>query len=263
MKYIKLYIMCAKRSLISRMQYKADTFIGIFGFLIMQGCAFLSLFFIVNSIPNLQGWNIYQLGFLYGFSMLPIGFDHLFSDDLWCVSYFKVKMGQMDRYFIRPVPVLFQVIAETFQPEAFGELILAIIMMSICGPFIEINFTFAVIFLIIITTIFGGILITSFKIMIASLAFKFKRSGPLLQIIYNFTDYTKYPIKIYPHFLRIILYFIIPFGFVIFLPVETILFNTYNAYLLSLCIIGISLLFLAISIFIWSKFIKCFESSGS
>lgn len=37
------------------------------------------------------------------------------------------------RYFLRPTPILFQVISETFQPEAFGELIVGTVMLIICG----------------------------------------------------------------------------------------------------------------------------------
>ncbi len=66
------------------------------------------------------------------------------------------------------------------------------------------------------------------------LAIIFKRSGPLFQIIYNFTIYAKYPIAIYPYAIRFILIFILPFGLFISLPVDTLLYGTYNPYLLLL-----------------------------
>ena len=87
MRYVKLYFTCLKRSLISRLEYKKDTFIGILSFFISNIASILSIYFIINSIPSLNGYTMYELGFLYGFSMLPIAIDHLFSDDLWNVSY--------------------------------------------------------------------------------------------------------------------------------------------------------------------------------
>ena len=130
MRYINLYFTCIKRSIISRLEYKKDTILAIFAFLIMNVCSILSIYFILNSIPSLEGWTIAEVGFLYGFSMMPVAVDHLFSDDLWLIAYHKVKSGAMDQYFLRPVPVLFQSIAETFQPEGFGEMIVGIIMIS-------------------------------------------------------------------------------------------------------------------------------------
>ena len=220
-------------------------------------------YFILNSIPSLEGWTIAEVGFLYGFSMMPVAVDHLFSDDLWLIAYHKVKSGAMDQYFLRPVPVLFQSIAETFQPEGFGEMIVGIIMISICGNIVNVNWTFGLLFMLFIATIFGAIIITSLKIAIASLAFRFKRSGPLLQIIYGFISYTRYPIKIYPKFIQIILTFIFPFALVISLPMEVIFFNAYSPYLLSLIIIIVSLLFLLLAILFWNFNIRRYESSGS
>lgn len=263
MRYIHLYFTCIKRSIISRLEYKKDTFVSIFSFLISNICAVLSIYFIINSIPSLEGWTMAELGFLYGFSMLPIAIDHLFSDDLWSVAYYKVRQGELDRCFLRPVPVLFQVLAETFQPEGFGELIVGIIMLSICGDIVDINWSIGLVLLLIIATIFGALIITSLKIAISSLAFRFKRSGPLLQIIYGFMSYTRYPLKIYPKSIQIILTFIFPFALVISLPMEIVLFNVYSPLILSFIIIGVSILFLFISILIWNINIKKYESSGS
>ncbi len=263
MRYIHLYFTCLKRSIISRLEYKKDTFIALFSFFISHVATILSIYFIIKSIPSLNGWKMEELGFLYGFSMMPIAIDHLFTDELWNVAYYRIKNGDLDRNFLRPVPVLFQVLAETFQPEGFGELIVGIIMLSICGIKLNINWSFGYILLLIIATIFGALIITSFKIIIASIAFVVKSSGALLQIIYNFIDYTHYPVGIYPKVLRFLLSFIIPFALIISMPVQTVLFNDYSPYLLSLLIIGISILLLTIAIIIWNFFERKYESTGS
>lgn len=263
MRYIHLYFTYLKRSIISRLEYKKDTFIALFSFFIFHVASILSIYFIIKSIPSLNGWEMEELGVLYGFSMMPIAIDHLFTDELWNVAYYRVKKGDLDRNFLRPVPVLFQVIAETFHPEGFGELIVGIIMLSICGVKLNINWSFGYILLLIIATIFGALIITSFKIIIASIAFVVKRSGPLLQIVYNFIDYTRYPIEIYPKVVRFLLSFIIPFALIISMPIQIVLFNDYSPYLLSLLIIGVSILLLTMAILIWSFFEKKYESTGS
>lgn len=96
MRYISLYFTYIKRSIISRLEYKKDTFIAIFSFLISNVASILSIYFIIQSIPSLNGWTVEQLGFLYGFSMMPVALDHLFSDDLWLIAYHKVKNGDLD-----------------------------------------------------------------------------------------------------------------------------------------------------------------------
>ena len=263
MRYLRLYGVCIKRSMLSRLEYKKDAIISILSFLFSNTCSLCSIFFILNAIPHLKGYSVAEVGFFYGFSMLPIAIDHLFSDEFWLVAYRRVQMGDMDRHFLRPVPVIFQMFAETFQPDGFGEIIVGVTMITICGINLNASITFGAIFVLIIGAIFGAIIITSFKIMFSALAFIFKRSGPLLQIIYNFTTYAKYPIAIFPYAIRFILIFILPFGLFVSLPVNTLLYEEYNPYLLSLIIIGVAALFFSLATFIWTLCEKHYESTGS
>ena len=263
MHYVKLYFTCIKRSIISRLEYKKDTIISILSFLFSNACSLCSIYFILQAIPSLKGYSIAEVGFFYGFSMLPIALDHLFSDEFWLVAYRRVQLGDMDMHFLRPVPVIFQMFAETFQPDGFGEVIVGITMIVICGLNLQVAVSFGAILVLSIGAIFGAIIITSFKIAISSLAFIFKRSGPLLQIIYNFTIYAKYPIAIYPYAIRFILIFILPFGLFISLPVDTLLYGTYNPYLLSLIVVGASIAFFTLATFIWTLCARRYESTGS
>ena len=263
MRYFKLYFTCIKRSMMSRLEYKKDSIISILAFLISNACSLCSIYFILQAIPTLKGYTPAEVGFFYGFSMLPIAIDHLFSDEFWLIAYRRVQLGDMDRHFLRPVPVIFQMFAETFQPDGFGEVIVGITMIVICGLNLQVSVTFGAIFVLSIGAIFGAVIITSFKIAISSLAFIFKRSGPLLQIIYNFTIYAKYPIAIYPYAIRFILIFILPFGLFISLPVDTLLYGSYNPYLLSLAIIGAAIVFFTLATFIWTLCARRYESTGS
>ncbi len=263
MRYVKLYFTCIKRSMMSRLEYKKDTIIALLSFLFSNACSLCSLFFILQAIPSLRGYTLAEVGFFYGFSMLPIALDHLFSDEFWLVAYRRVQLGDMDMHFLRPVPVMFQMFAETFQPEGFGEMILGVVMIIACGVNLHVNVTFGAIFVLVIGAIFGAIIITSFKVAFSALAFIFKRSGPLLQIIYGFTNYAKYPIAIYPKFIRIILIFILPFGLFVSLPIDTLLYGSYNPYLLSLGIVGAAVVFFALATLIWTRCEKHYESTGS
>ena len=263
MHYVKLYFTCIKRSIISRLEHKKDTIISILSFLFSNACSLCSIFFVLQAIPSLEGYSIAEVGFFYGFCMLPIALDHLFSDEFWLVAYRRVQLGDMDMHFLRPVPVLFQMFAETFQPDGLGEVIVGLTMIIVCGLNLNATVSFGAIFVLVIGVIFGAIIITSLKIIFSALAFIFKRSGPLLQIIYNFSIYVRYPISIYPKFIRIILIFVLPFGLFVSLPVDTLLYGTYNPYLLSLGIIGFAVVFFALAVLVWTRCERRYESTGS
>ena len=56
--YIRLYFANMSRSLISRLEYKADLLIGIFGFLIENVAGLATIYFVVRNIPSLSGWHM-------------------------------------------------------------------------------------------------------------------------------------------------------------------------------------------------------------
>ena len=266
MRYIKLYFKYAKLSIMSKLSYKSNTIIGILAFLFTEITSILTLFVIVSQVPSLEGWNMYQIGLLYGITNLAIGIDHLFTDKLWNVAYFEVRSGAMDSLFLRPLPVLFQTIACEIQLEALGEILTATFLIIFCASNLALTINFANILLLLIGIICASLLISSFKIIIASMAFAFKRTGPFLQIIYNFANYSKYPLTIFPKIIRFAFTFLIPLGLCIFYPVSN-LFESLNLginiYLLMVIIILISITVLILSIFIWTHFAKKYESTGS
>ena len=263
MRYVHLYFSCIRRSIISRLEYKKDTIVALSSFFFSNLCSLAALYFILQAIPALAGYSLAEVGFFYGFSMLPIALDHLFSDELWLVAYRRVKDGDMDMHFLRPVPVLFQVFAETFQPGGFGEMILGVAMIAICALNLTVTVTFGAIAALCVGAVFGAVIITSLKVAIAALAFIFKRSGPLLQVVYNFSSYAKYPLAIYPGFIRALLIFVLPFGLFISLPVDTLLYGTSNPWLLCLAIIGAAAVFFTLAVWVWTACERRYESTGS
>ena len=263
MRYLRLYSTYAKLSLMSKLVYKVNAIIGILAFLFMEATSLFTLYILVSSVPSIDGYSIYHIGMLFGLTNMAVGIDHLLTDRLWMVAYFEVKMGKLDHMFLRPLPVLFQVIASEVQLEALGELIVAIAMIILCGSKIEIVGGIGAVLLVILGIICAAIIISSFKIFVASLAFKFKRSGPLLQFIYNFSGFTKYPMKIYPKAIQIILTFVIPLGLCLFYPFENLFAPVDNPGIIVLMMLGFTLFFSSVCIFVWSKMVKTYESTGT
>lgn len=262
-RYIKLYSVYLQRAIKSRLEYKKDAVVGMFSFLITNTLQFLSLMFIVRSIPNLNGWTMYELGFLYGFSMMPRAIDHLLTDSLWYVGHWYVKNGVMDRFLIRPVNSLFQVIAEIFQPEALGEVIMGLALLIVCGTKIHLQWTFGNVIVILVATVFGAVVFTALKLITCSIAFWTKRSGHLMSMVYNFADFAKYPIQIYHPVIKFIMTFIIPFGLVISMPAGAFIKALYNPWFVSMEIIAAAAVTFSIGVFVWNQGLKNYESSGN
>ncbi len=244
------------------MEYKGDFIIGIIGFLLGQFFNLLFIWIIFSQIPNLVGWTLEQIIFIYGFSLIPKGFDHLLFDNLWNVGYFIVRKGDFDKYLTRPINPLFHVMVEKLQIDALGELIMGIALICISLPSLVIEWSFMKIIMILIVIPFATLIYTGIKIATAAIAFWTKRSGNIIYMFYMVNDFSKYPVNIYNNLVKTIITYIIPFAFTAFYPAYYILTGENPLFNIGVTVL-IAIVIMSIGIFIWNRGLKAYESAGS
>ena len=127
---LKLHRIFISQHLKQLMEYKVDFSIGALGMLFSQVIQLLFLGIIFSQIPDLEGWSFNEILFIYGFSLIPKGIDHLFFDNLWMIGYHIVNKGEFDKYLTRPINSLFYVTVEKFQVDALGELLMGIVLVA-------------------------------------------------------------------------------------------------------------------------------------
>jgi len=128
-RYLKLHSIFIKQDLKKLMEYKVDFLLGALGFLLGQAVQIFCLGVIFSTIPALcytvggkvvDFWTFEEVLFIYGFSLIPKGIDHLFFDNLWGLGYWIVDKGDFDKYLTRPINSWFYVLCEKFCVDALG-----------------------------------------------------------------------------------------------------------------------------------------------
>lgn len=244
------------------MEYKGDFIVGIIGFLLGQFFNLLFIWIIFSQIPNLVGWTLEQIVFIYGFSLIPKGLDHLLFDNLWGIGHFIVRKGDFDKYLTRPINPLFHVMVEKLQIDALGELIMGIALICIVLPSLVIEWSFIKIVMILIVIPFATLIYTGIKIATAAIAFWTKRSGNIIYMFYMVNDFSKYPVNIYNNLVKTIITYIIPFAFTAFYPAYYILTGENPLFNIGVTVL-IAIVIMSIGIFIWNRGLKAYESAGS
>lgn len=244
------------------MEYKLDFAMGAIGLLISQLIQLLFLGIIFSQIPDLEGYSFNEILFIYGFSLIPKGIDHLFCDNLWMVGYQIVNKGDFDKYLTRPINSLFYVTVENFQVDAFGELVMGVALVAYSVVQLVASLVWYRIFILLLIIPFAVLIYTSLKIITASVAFWTKQSGHVIHMVYMANDFAKYPVTIYNNAVKVIITYIIPFAFTAYYPASYFLRGEDGLFCVLGTILISSILFL-ISLFVWNKGIKNYESAGS
>lgn len=261
-RYLRLYRVMIGQFFKTMLQSKVDFLLGLFGFFFTQLAGVVFLYLIFEQIPSLQGWTLDQLIFIYGFAQIPRGLDHLLTDNLWLVAWRLVINGDFDRYMLRPMNVLFQVIAEKLQPDALGELVIGtlLVAMSVAKGIVVVDAMH--IFLFVVSVLAGALIYTSLKLLFASLAFWIKRSGPFLQLAYEMANFAKYPTKIYHRAVRFVITWVIPFAFVAYYPANFLLGAGAGAQVI-VAECAIAIFMWTVAYWVFRRGIRIYESAGN
>ena len=277
-RYVRIYFKLVAQFFKRFLEYRTDFFIGILSFVFTQAAGIIFIEVVFGSIEYLNSGGVLfektWLYLIYGMFQIPRGIDHLFTDNLWLISYYN-RRGLLDKYLTRPINVLFHIIAERFQFEALGELIVGTAILAYVLPQLNIVFTPIVVLNLVLFIIMSALIYTSIKLITGSLSFWTKDSQPIMSSVYEVATFTRQPLDIYPAPIKFILVYIIPFAFTSYYPSVYLLnqIDGVNIPMMSLFGDGVyplllqcfiwTILLMGISYFIWLQGLKRYESAGS
>lgn len=258
--YIELYIAYFKVNMKSVMIYDIDYLIGIVAMIIKNIVNFGLILLLFHLIENIEGWTFNEMLFLYGYSTTAFAIWHCFFINVITIPYY-IQIGTFDRFLLKPVNPIFQIMMDGFDEDGWGELIFGIIVLMIAIIRLDI-WSYKLMFLPIL--LFSSCFIYAGLSLIAStVSFFTIGSVDLTNLAMECQEFTKYPISIYNFSFRILFTCIIPVGFAAFYP---------SLYYMSKYMQGAKWLiitplvtfgFFVLSCKLWNKALQKYSSSGS
>lgn len=216
------YVQYWRINLLTMLEYRAN-FLMWFGFTIVyHATAVGALWVTLHQFPSLNGWDFKESAFMYGLWMLGHGVANTVFAGVRSVPEF-VREGKFDRFLVRPLDTLFQII--TVPQQIFpDELILAIAYFCVVTAYSGVHVD-AIFVLYVPLVAFGGALIDAgISISIAAASFWFVRIDALTWVMMSLEqDFSRYPISIYSRGVRVVMAFIFPFAFMNYFPATYLL----------------------------------------
>jgi ABC-2 type transport system permease protein len=242
-------------------EYRADFLIGVSSFAIRLALQAAVVGIVFLHVPTVGGWDYYQVLFLLGYSLIPRGLDHTFTDQLWEVGRKLVQRGEFYRYLIRPLNPLYLVLSERFlYPDGIGELLTGIILAGYAAAHLDLHLTAARGAIAAGLVLCGATIYTSVKLILAAAAFWTTTSLSAMAAANDVADFARYPLDIYRGSLRWLLTWLLPYAFTSYLPASYLLFGRarYLGWTPLVAAVAFALAYL-----VWSRGIDRYETTGS
>jgi len=222
MYFLKLISTFFKVNVQMSLAYRADTVVSILLNLMWLGWELLGLSIIFNNTETLGGWGFGELIALLGVFRL---INTLMIALIWPnTEKFNqsIRDGSMDYTILQPVNSMFLVTFSRITVWRVWDLILATVLIVV-GINISGDVTTPLnILTFILLTVSGAIVIYSLWIVLIALTFWFTKFDNNVTILQALLDAGRYPVTVYPVWLRIIVTFIIPIAVATTVPLQAL-----------------------------------------
>jgi len=222
MNYLRLLFVFFRVNVLGEMAYRANFFIQLFQSMVELVTALLGLAVVFSYTNTLGGWNPNEVLALVGVYFLVGGLIGLVVQPAMGKLIESVRDGTLDFTLAKPEDA--QLLVSIQRVEiwklidivlGFGVLTTALVRLGEhVGGWEALSFT--------VMLLAGVVIIYSFWLILAALSFWFVRVENILEIFQSVYEAGRWPISLYPGWMRFALTFIIPIAFVTTVPAEAL-----------------------------------------
>ncbi len=222
MRYLQLFFTFVRLGIANELAYRTNFFVQIVQSLLELGTALAGLAIIFAHTTTLGHWQPSELLVLLGVYflvggainvMLQPSMQHLMED---------IQLGTLDFTLVKPEDTQVLVSISRVSIWELVDMLLGLVVLSVALPRLGTAISSGQVIAFVITLVAGGIILYSFWLMLATSAFWFVRVESMLAIFQNMYQAGRWPISIYPSWLRWLLTVLVPVGLVTTLPAEAL-----------------------------------------
>ena len=259
--YLDIYRKILLQDLKSKMSYRADFVILNIGMIVSNLVGFVTFYILFQNFPSINGWTMYEMLFLYGFSLIALTPVQCFFDNNWNLRY-VVKTGDFIKYCFRPINIFFYYISEVFDVKGLGQLVFGTGTLVYAWRHLAIPVTAATIAQTVLFLIAASLFMIAIMSFAAATCFWIQNSGYIMVIMFRFKDFAKYPASIFNKVFNLIFTFVIPIAFIAYYPALVVL-RPDSVPLLSWLSPLIGLAFFYLSYRFWLLGARKYDGTGS
>jgi len=211
-----------KIGVINELQYRVNFFVQVLQSLIQVGTALVMLALVYSHTTALNGWTQPELLSLIGVQVLLGGFIHAFIQPNMQQLMQDVQEGTLDYALTKPEDAQLLISVRMVRMWQVVEIVsgLILLLVGLSGVQNEIGPADAVAFGIAL--LIGGVLVYCFWLVMTTGAFWVVRMENVLELFEGIYQTGRWPVTIYPGWLRYSVTFLVPIGFAVTVPAEAL-----------------------------------------
>jgi ABC-2 type transport system permease protein len=220
MRYLRLFGLFFRVGMLNELEYRANFFIQVFqtvlGLLVSLG----GLSIIFSHADNLGGWKPDELLAVVGIYFLVGGLINLVIQPSMQKLMEDVRQGTLDFLLTKPEDSQVLVSVRQVQIWKVVDIVLGLTLVTIAVIRLGATVSLWSATSFVLMLLAGAVIIYSFWLILSTITFWFVKVDNILVIFQSMYEAGRWPVSIYPAWLRVILTFMVPVAFAVTIPAE-------------------------------------------
>lgn len=216
--HLRMYATFQVVHLRTALAYEADFWIGILGVALTHGVGIVFVWALFLRVPQVAGWNVWEVATLYALSIIPRGLTELLCDGQWELRRL-INRGEFDRLLVRPLSPALQVITQFSSIHGLGSVLLGGIVLARARGALGLHWGVGLWLLLALTLLSGTALMSALNYATNCQGFWDTGSSSSFPfLMQNLAEFAKFPLTLYDRLVQGVLTWVVPFACVSYYP---------------------------------------------
>jgi ABC-2 type transport system permease protein len=252
-------------SLRGELQYRANFLIMVLMGLVYQGTGFAFIWVVLARFQALAGWSLGEVAFLYGLRLVMHAIIGALTGGLYSLQW-KVRQGEFDRYLVRPMAPLLQLMCERIHVSIAGDLLGGLALFAAAASLVAVDWTPLALLYLALALLGGALIELALRVLFSALSFRFLSANAFMSLLDTvFSNFSNYPLSIFGSVLGFLLTFGLPLAFMAYFPAAVLLGRTGELHVSPIFAYGAPLagvVWLVVALLVFQREMRHYQSAG-
>ena len=259
-KYLRFWMKTFTMAVSEDLAYKWNFMIKCFALILVDFIGPLIAILIYTTSAGIPGWSFEEFILFTGTVTFVLGVGHAFMFGMPWRTIDAVRLGEFDRFLVKPMNTLALMSLSAWDLEGFAEIAAGLVMIIWAGIKLAGVISLGNFMLYLLLLFAGIVFVYASMVLIGATSFLVVKSFGLFDIFFNVTKFARYPLNVFGLSTRVIFTFIFPLAVAAHYPTTALLHGMATLEVIKVIVpVG---LFLIVSLIAWRIAVKKYSSAG-
>jgi ABC-2 type transport system permease protein len=221
-RYARLFTRFALTELQFEAEYRLNFLFVLIEMSLVVGTSVAAVLIMFTHTETLNGWTLPQMLVLLGVFYLVQGSTSMLFDPSFQRLMEHIRMGTLDYHLLKPVSTQFLASVRHLRLVRTADVALGFGVLGVGLARVGETVSLADMALFAVALAAGLALVYALLLALVTLSFWFVRVENLMVLFWSFTDAGRFPVELYPGWLRFALSTVVPIGIAVTMPSQAV-----------------------------------------